>query len=202
MVKALLDQGVDVNAVDAADARRATPLIAAVEPGHFTVVKLLLSNGADTRALDANGKTALDIARAKDHEALVVLLSMRNADELEAPDPVVRPRDPSTLDPGALMAKLEELGAQPAKSTAPALTPEPEVEPPSQHPPQPLAQTGSKSGAEQAEVSSDQKRQLCAQVESAMAQLRNADDAQLAELGLTRTAALEQLQATLGDTCQ
>jgi hypothetical protein len=47
---------------------------AAVNKGHAEVVKLLCSRGADWRARDCNGKTALDIAREEGHAEIVNFL--------------------------------------------------------------------------------------------------------------------------------
>jgi len=208
MVKALLDQGADVNAVDPVDPRRNTPLLAAVEPGHFTVVKLLLSRGANAAALNAQGESAADIARAKSYEAILVLLGMRKASEVEVADPVVQPRDPAKLDPGALIKKIEAVTEKSAAggTTEPAAAPTKPAaaivvaEPSEQAVPAPAAPAA--PNASKAEVPEAQKRELCAQVETAMAQLAGADEAELKELGMSREAALAELQATVGDGCK
>ena len=107
MVKALLDQGVDVNGLDPTDAQRNTALHAAVDPGHFLIAKLLFQRGADIAAKNAAAETPVDIARKKNHEAIIVLLGMRKADDAVPPATAAAPIDPSKLDPGALIAKVE-----------------------------------------------------------------------------------------------
>ena len=201
MVKALLDQGVDVNGVDPLDPHRNTALHAAVDPGHFTVAKLLFTRGANVAAVNAHGETPVDIARNKKHEAILVLLSMRKASEVLLKEPVARPLDPARLDPGALMKKIEEVTAPPAAPTAAVA-----AEKPSAAPTAPLEDEKPSSAptpaapAETAEAA-QRKRELCAQVETAMAQLRSADEAEIEELGVSRQAAIDQLQATIGDSC-
>jgi hypothetical protein len=53
----------------------ATPLHCAAYEGHTEVVRLLLDLGADTRAEDDNGQTALDIARATESAEVVRILT-------------------------------------------------------------------------------------------------------------------------------
>jgi len=199
MVKALLDQGVDVNGVDPLDPHRNTALHAAVDPGHFTVAKLLFTRGANVAAVNAHGETPVDIARNKKHEAILVLLSMRKASEVELDEPVARPLDPARLDPGALMKKIEEVTTDPV---APAAAPIAKDEPiATAAPATPVEEAKPKETPQSAEEA-QRKRELCAQVETAMAQLRSADEAEIEELGVSRQAALDQLQATIGDSCQ
>jgi hypothetical protein len=107
MAKAWLDQGTDVNAADASDPARRTALIAAVERGHFDVVKLLVARGANIHTQNAQGRSALDIAQQKDPE-LVALLTGEAAPTEPAPVAVKARsadygKDPSMLDPGALI---------------------------------------------------------------------------------------------------
>ena len=51
-----------------------TPLIGAAEKGHLEVVRFLLAHGADKTLKKKDGKTAMDLARAGDHDAVVELL--------------------------------------------------------------------------------------------------------------------------------
>ena len=74
----LLDLGSDVNAVASRRLGR-TALHEGAALGHADVVQLLLARGARTEILDEQGQTALDLARAKGHEHIAVLLT---ADQL------------------------------------------------------------------------------------------------------------------------
>lgn len=207
MAKALLDQGVDVNGVDPNDARRNTPLLAAVEPGHFTVVKLLLGRGADASRANALGETAFDIARKKNHEAILVLLGMRKASEVQTPEPLAKPIDPAKLDPGALIAKIEAIAQQPASGGAPSTAARPSaVAAPEEQPAPPVAPTQPAvpelpPNAASQVVPEEQARAVCAQLQTAIAQLEASADVDLEALGMTREAALEQLRTAQGSNC-
>ncbi|MEM9569377.1 MAG: ankyrin repeat domain-containing protein [Bacteroidota bacterium] len=61
LVKSLIEQGADVNAVDAVFWR--TPLNVSAKAGHFDVVKYLVKKGADVHYKDRTGQTALDRTR-------------------------------------------------------------------------------------------------------------------------------------------
>jgi ankyrin repeat protein len=75
LVELLLEKGADVNESSANDDQyEATPLILASANGHGDVVKLLLSKGADLSLKDSEGKTALDVATASNHQQVVDLL--------------------------------------------------------------------------------------------------------------------------------
>jgi len=58
MVELLLDHGVDVNAI-VCDEKKLTPLLWAVIQRQKEIVKLLLKRGADRKAVDIDGNTAL-----------------------------------------------------------------------------------------------------------------------------------------------
>ena len=77
-VQRLLDLGSDVNAVASRRLGR-TALHEGAALGHADVVQLLLARGARTEILDEQGQTALDLARAKGHEHIELLLT---ADQL------------------------------------------------------------------------------------------------------------------------
>lgn len=64
MIKALLDQGLDVNAVDRLSSYKRTPLLAAVADAQIDAVKQLLARGANVYAVDADGKNAFEAALA------------------------------------------------------------------------------------------------------------------------------------------
>jgi hypothetical protein len=206
MVKALLDRGVDESGLDPTDAQRNTPLHAAVEPGHFPVAKLLFQRGADITARNAAGETPVDIAIRKKHEAIIVLLGMRKADEAVPSEPAKAPLDPSMLDPGALIATLEDLRerdqtpkpAKPAADQAPSpLAPSAPTAEPALVAPEPKAEDQAATPAEM-----ERKEQLCAQVESAIAQLSDAQSiAALKEAGISHESALQQL-TLVQSTCQ
>lgn len=71
VMRLLVERGADVNA-------RAwsgwTPLKAAIQDGHPEAVKYLISRGADPHLPDANGETALDLARRLKRTELIPLL--------------------------------------------------------------------------------------------------------------------------------
>jgi uncharacterized protein len=71
-VKLLLDAGV---AIDEAPVDGLTPLMWAAGQGHKETVALLLSRGADRTLKDDRKLSAIDIARAQKHSAVVELLS-------------------------------------------------------------------------------------------------------------------------------
>jgi ankyrin repeat protein len=52
-----------------------TPLHDAVSGGQASVVRMLVARGADPRAEDANGRTAVDVARDMEHGELLALLT-------------------------------------------------------------------------------------------------------------------------------
>jgi TonB family protein len=76
-VRALLDQGLDVNARNEDDW---TPLLLAALGGHPEVVTLLLERGADVNAGDTSGQTALMYAARGGHTEAVALLLDHGAD--------------------------------------------------------------------------------------------------------------------------
>jgi ankyrin repeat protein len=86
-VTRLLDNGPDVNAVDA---EGWTALIAASWSGQVKIVRLLIERGADLHARDAGGGTALMAAAKKGRTEVVKLLLENGA------DPNAKDRDGST----------------------------------------------------------------------------------------------------------
>lgn len=72
VVRALLARGAAVNAVDA---RGATPLHLAAYQGHPEVVRLLLNHGADKNARLYSGETALELAEQKRQRLVVEILT-------------------------------------------------------------------------------------------------------------------------------
>jgi len=64
LVQWALDHGIDVNAIRP-EKNNATALILAARKGNAEIVRLLLATGADPRAVNSEGKTALDIANGK-----------------------------------------------------------------------------------------------------------------------------------------
>jgi hypothetical protein len=75
MVKALLDQGNDVNAIDRLEMKERTPLLAAVEGGHCDLIKPLLARGADVTIVDMPGSTVFEHARKRCAEAMPLLFA-------------------------------------------------------------------------------------------------------------------------------
>ncbi|MEM7314843.1 MAG: ankyrin repeat domain-containing protein, partial [Planctomycetota bacterium] len=59
-----------------------TPLMAAASIGRGEHVEMLLAKGAKLQAKDSRGRTALDFARKRKHEAVVKLLEqvVKNSD--------------------------------------------------------------------------------------------------------------------------
>ena len=51
-----------------------TPLHIACETGHIQITELLLRKGADPSVRNANGATALDLARARGHDDVAALV--------------------------------------------------------------------------------------------------------------------------------
>lgn len=72
MVEFLLAKGADINT--------GTPLVGAAANGHTAVVELLLAKGADVN-LKYNDRTALDLAKEKNHMNIVELLHQHGATE-------------------------------------------------------------------------------------------------------------------------
>lgn len=70
LVQWALDHGIDVNAIRP-EKNNATALILAARKGNAEIVRLLLATGADPRAVNSEGKTALDIAKDKDVKELL-----------------------------------------------------------------------------------------------------------------------------------
>jgi ankyrin repeat protein len=60
--------------VEAATVKGLRPLMADAENGHFDIVAELLKLAASPAKTNSDGQTALDLARAAGHEAIVALL--------------------------------------------------------------------------------------------------------------------------------
>ena len=74
VVQALLAAGAHIDAVS--DVENAmTALNIAAGHGHSDVVKVLVEAGANLRLLDSYGRSALDLARKKDHTAVAIYLA-------------------------------------------------------------------------------------------------------------------------------
>lgn len=71
VAKLLLEHGADINAKDEVDS---TPLHEAVISDNVKMAKLLLENGADLN-VESNCGTPLELARSRDHKAMVELFS-------------------------------------------------------------------------------------------------------------------------------
>jgi ankyrin repeat protein len=76
IVKALLEHGADVNAVQQDGF---APIHGAAQNGQEEMVLLLLSYGADIDARGANGQSALNIAEAEGHDVVAELLRRQGA---------------------------------------------------------------------------------------------------------------------------
>src|SRR5581483_7136704 len=72
MVEALLNAGADVNSSDV--------LIQAAYCGFAPAIRLLLKHGADIRATDSNGQTALALAKNRGHREAANLLRQAESD--------------------------------------------------------------------------------------------------------------------------
>jgi len=70
-LRTLLDSGALVNAIDN---RGFTALHRAAEMGHIEILKLLLTNGAD-KDIQAEGHTALTLAKARENKQMIELLN-------------------------------------------------------------------------------------------------------------------------------
>jgi ankyrin repeat protein len=70
----LLDRGADVNAADARG--KLTPLHYAAWSGNVELVQLLVARKADRSAKENRGRTALDLAKERNHAAVVKVLEM------------------------------------------------------------------------------------------------------------------------------
>jgi ankyrin repeat protein len=77
IVKLLIDNGADVNAIRDWDGRSA--LIWAASHGRTDIVKLLIDNGADVNAKNNKGETALKIATTKNNTKIVDMLKAAKA---------------------------------------------------------------------------------------------------------------------------
>jgi len=60
-----------------------TPLLAAAANGHLEIVKLLLAHGAELRATSNDGKSALALAKERDHSVVADYLGHLNSSPLE-----------------------------------------------------------------------------------------------------------------------
>ena len=67
-----LQVGTDVNCTSGL--RKFTPLMKAAEQGHVEICRTLIEHDADLTSKDSQGRTALDIAKSKEHAAVVQIL--------------------------------------------------------------------------------------------------------------------------------
>jgi ankyrin repeat protein len=74
--------------VDAADARGYTPLMyaASIDFGEMEALRALLAAGADTRATNEDGRTALDLARRHGHRQMAAVLEPSSGTRARAKD--------------------------------------------------------------------------------------------------------------------
>lgn len=77
MVKKLISEGSDINAIDSSGR---TALIEAAWAGHNTIVKFLIEKGADVNTSDNAGYTALMRASEEGRDAIVATLVQNGAD--------------------------------------------------------------------------------------------------------------------------
>lgn len=84
-VRRRLAEGVDVDARHPAWPGLPTPLLAASFHGHAAVVEVLLARGADVRATNVQGRTALHHAADQDHAIVAAMLAQAGA-PLDAAD--------------------------------------------------------------------------------------------------------------------
>lgn len=70
----LLDHKTNINFQDTKENSKKTALMLAIEGGHFESAKALIERGAKIKLRDANGKTALDYAKAKNHDDLIKVI--------------------------------------------------------------------------------------------------------------------------------
>ena len=87
LVVALLDGGVDMNALTV-DARRASALLLAAQAGHLGIVKVLLERGADVRANKNGFKALLHASQFQLTEVAIMLLKHG-----VSPDPQLTPNE-------------------------------------------------------------------------------------------------------------
>jgi ankyrin repeat protein len=74
-VAALLGAGANAEASEPTN--KDTALMMAAAAGHTAAVEALLAGGADTKAKDIDGDTALDLARDRKQAAVVAILESR-----------------------------------------------------------------------------------------------------------------------------
>jgi hypothetical protein len=93
LTKALLDTGVDVNAVDPLDASGRTALVAAAQGGHEATVSYLLDRGANATLATAMDKTPFDLAQTKPEVLQRLVAELPKPKSLDAPALLALPKE-------------------------------------------------------------------------------------------------------------
>ncbi|XP_047331932.1 ADP-ribosylation factor GTPase-activating protein AGD3-like [Impatiens glandulifera] len=75
MVELLLQHGANINVTDS---KAQTPLHHSITRGRFLIAKLLLSRGANARAIDKDGKSSIDLINESSYEDVEVLALLKN----------------------------------------------------------------------------------------------------------------------------
>jgi len=124
-VKSLIEQGVDINAVDK---QGRTSLMRAAAAGNDQMIAVLITKGADINIFDRKGNTALHYAAQNDHAGSVRMLlsngAIKNAQNKKGQTPLALAVQNSSvyairvLDPGALSVVQTNAGFTVAAASA------------------------------------------------------------------------------------